>query len=78
MKSLKEHTIKSIQISVGGFERPLKVERDLKGNYPPMGILENIYIEQGEVEHLHDVHFTFKDFIEMYPSAKIERIIFEK
>jgi len=43
-----------------------------------MGILENIYIEQGEVEHLHDVHFTFKDFIEMYPSAKIERIIFEK
>lgn len=78
MKSLKGNTIKSIQISVGGFERPLKIERDLKGNYPPMGVLENIYMENGDVEHLHDVHFTYPDFIEMYPSAKIERIIFEK
>lgn len=43
-----------------------------------MGVLENIYMENGDVEHLHDVHFTYPDFIEMYPSAKIERIIFEK
>ena len=75
MKSNRESKeVKSITFSVGSFFKPDKFVYTLKENVENLGLIRSIYFE--ESKDLYDVHIQFDDFVLMFPSVKIEQIVY--